>query len=359
MIKLSSLEYKLGLTGKNYHCLADALNTIGFKEGHKVTNYKFALLFLRANGIVPRRIKKNDELSTLILSNTDYAKEVKKQAFELEERISKTIEKHLIFENNAYTPKVVMTASTDDYKELTEVMICSECGIEEDHYGEFEKAQVAEFFVSPNMKYQSCCSCSHKEKINIEERTDYLDSDFWADSLYELVGTFCDMARNNGLDAAFYEGRNLNWRGSSGHATIDSLHDADAVLSKLYIGNDFNLSIDLLHDGTMEAVCAHHDATSYMTVRPTANCCREGEVIHPDELDKSAQLASIINALDGCNDYDNLSDHAYDSLLEGFVDDFPEPLKNIWYEIDFMELTPEKIGWFKELSAMVEEAENA
>lgn len=80
------------------------------------------------------------------------------------------------------------------------------------------------------------------------------------------------------------------------------------MLSKITIGNDYELTIKHnQRDNTLEVRCAHHDATSYMTVTPTYTCCISGDVIAPEDLQDAKDAAEIANILEEAEYYARLN----------------------------------------------------
>lgn len=195
-----------------------------------------------------------------------------------------------------------------------EVYICPHCG--DTHLSE---CCVSHATLYPRLHCDNCNKVSRAEPttlIDLDEIPDIF-YDIAAENIHYLIDEFLRI--NQDFQALYIEGRNLNWRGSSGFAT-STLSRKD-LLDKITIGNDYHLTIKHnQRDNTLEVRCAHHDATSYMTVTPTYTCCISGEVIAPEDLQDAKDSANILNTFEGAEFYDHIRPLELEYRLHSYLE---------------------------------------
>lgn len=205
-----------------------------------------------------------------------------------------------------YRSKIVMSAVYDSseamnyFEECYKGVRCPECSAQE-IVGEGE---ILEHDFTAVGQYHKCHSC------NTVFRAEYQEVNFGTEDIYhlldqemqmqfegveELLKSYCEHHYRE-FDGFYIEGRNLNWRGSSGYRTCSI--KPDDLLSALTVNSDYTLELEWRTDGTLEATCAHHDATSGYTVTPTHRCDLSGEFIKPIDLEDAKRLAKVYNILE-------------------------------------------------------------
>lgn len=205
-----------------------------------------------------------------------------------------------------YRSKIVMSAVYDSseaydyiesyYREVS----CPECGAKE-VIGEDEFVEWNFKEVGPYQKCNSCCKLFRAKldpiHYTMKSAEHLLDQEMQMqfEGVEELLKSYCEHHYRE-FDGFYIEGRNLNWRGSSGYHTCSI--KPDDLLSALTVNSDYTLELEWRTDGTLEATCAHHDATSGYTVTPTHRCDLSGEFIKPIDLEDAKRLAKVYNILE-------------------------------------------------------------
>lgn len=234
------------------------------------------------------------------------------------QELKRIIESHTFeLHEDEWRSTVHRRAAIDDYEcykdaQEREVVKCPSCN-------QLEDAEMPEYmFEEKGPNYLKCNNCSHLFRPKVEEAGDhapeywYQDrSDMQVEDMQQILQEYCDHLYQD-FDGFLVEGRNLNWRGSSGHAEVEI--DADRLLDILTVNSDYTLNVEWMTDDTMQATCAHHDATSYYEVIPAKACCETGKLIHPDDLDKAKELAEIFLELGG-DDYDYIHPETWEEEI--------------------------------------------
>lgn len=166
-----------------------------------------------------------------------------------------------------------------------------------------------------NPNYVICSECGTPQRLKEEELT-WDDNEFYEQDDWDLRDDVDDVlnewinAAPDWANCAWVEGWNLNWRGSNGY-TSTSL-DVDSLLSVLTVRGDYTLELRLIYDGTMEATCAHHDATSGYLIQYAAQCDMNGDALDPGDLEMHIRCAKVLNVFEGCDTYEHIHE---DELL--------------------------------------------
>lgn len=177
---------------------------------------------------------------------------------------------------------------------------CSHCGARELGYllsGYLFEGRLWDHISGP---YYRCTECSKVQRPTTGTLTTVEQGDHSASYDFAIHQLQCYVERlgEMGWDAIRIEGRNLNWRGSSGHREI--LADAEVLFEMLSIGNDFNMEFWGFLDSTARATCSHHDANSSFELIPGV-FDEQGRFISHEDYEEAKRLNEVMVAL---GDYD-------------------------------------------------------
>ena len=231
--------------------------------------------------------------------------------------------------------KIVMSSQYDSsmaieylVSQCTKVT-CPKCGETEichDHSVEFKFEALGQ--------YEKCdCGAVFRakfEEITYDELTEYdlnHEMEMQAEQIQELLQEYADSESAKGYDCFSLKGRNLNWRGSSGHKVCDL--DSDEILRSITVDSDYTLEVTWRHDGTLEAVCSHHDATSYFEGEPARRCAiNPDNVVTKDTLEVSERLVEVYREL---TDYEEvaISPESWEEVIEYNLAHLPETAKGL------------------------------
>lgn len=232
------------------------------------------------------------------------------------------IEKH----EEKWRSRIEQSASYGYDYNVTEEMaiICPGCG----------DVANAEDFMNNKGNYHSCDWCDtvfRPKEEEVGDRAPYYWYETYSEMEYEntlqLLMNYVQHLRAD-FDGFWIEGRNLNWRGSSGHATVEM--DAEELLSILSVDSDHTLTIEWMTDDTLRASCAHHDATSGYDVTPAHACDYSGEILNPEDNELHKKLAAVLVILEGY-DYNYVSEDEYRHRVDYLG--LPDPILELVEEI--------------------------
>ena len=257
---------------------------------------------------------------------------------------------HLTTYNGKVTPKILYTLTTDTYEYLRNSYVykCNNCGAIQRHDEDLCYECDATTIDSDN-------TATSFEELPASE-TDYeftsddhcIEWEFlwseWNDTLNHVFETHPAF---KGMTRLEVHGYNLNWRGNDGFKFIEL--DPKELHSLLSIDQE-PVTLTVNYDGTMEASCHHHDASSSFRIFPTVSCCISGEGIPYDEIEDAKKRAELVNALSQSDYYEYL-------LFDYYVDEVTniahslnsESLTYLLME-DMHDLTLTKIEYYLELN---------
>lgn len=175
-------------------------------------------------------------------------------------------------------------------------------------YQEFEETHVTlecqccfrKHTVHGDDKHEPQGCCTHEELVQMPEldseaTPSHDDYDLAFEAFLERLGDYIIRLEAEGYTAFEVEGRNLNWRGSSGTSPAYSLNVEN--LQKLWSGyGDSCIRVEEYRGNGMWIGVSHHDGTTGLQVTPGYTCDITGDFV--EEINED--WLAIVEACNGC-----------------------------------------------------------